>query len=381
MGARIEAPRAAAGTGRNFAYTAGMAARPRSPAEGDILRRLLAPTAAVALGGFLLGLAYRYFADDPSEASLANYLRSALHGTGLAATGWAAHVYFNSRSGFWLRRGPLLAEIGLRAAVMAAAISTVAVALQVTLYGPEYRWPLAAPWLADELPRIVVLSLAFSVLFGTGFELTRLIGGRVLLNVVLGRYRHPTREERVLMFLDLAGSTALAEALGEVRMQELLTRFFFDIDPPIVAHGGEVHAYVGDEVIVSWPLTAQVAEGRCLDCFFAIGDRIDALAEAYRRAFGTVPRFRAALHAGPVVISECGDSRRQIAYFGDTLNVTERLQQHCKTVGRPLLVSADLLERVRPGRALSIEALGPAALRGRSAPVEVFAVARNARPP
>jgi hypothetical protein len=35
-----------------------------------------------------------------------------------------------------------------------------------------------------------------------------------------------------------------------------------------------------------------------------------------------------------VVISECGDSHRQIAYFGDTLNVTARLQEHCKEVGR-----------------------------------------------
>jgi hypothetical protein len=43
-----------------------------------------------------------------------------------------------------------------------------------------------------------------------------------------------------------------------VRMQELLTRFFFDIDDTIVAHGGEVHAHVGHEVIVSWPLSAEV---------------------------------------------------------------------------------------------------------------------------
>ena len=40
------------------------------------------------------------------------------------------------------------------------------------------------------------------------YELTRLVGGRVLLNVALGRYRVPVREERVLMFLDLAGSTS-----------------------------------------------------------------------------------------------------------------------------------------------------------------------------
>ena len=143
------------------------------------------------------------------------------------------------------------------------------------------------------------MSFVLSVVIGAIYELVRLIGGRVLLNVILGRYRHPIREDRVMMFLDLTSSTSLAEALGEVRMQELLTRFFFDIDEPIVAHGGEVHAYVGDEVIVSWPLTTAVSKGACLDCFFAVRDRIEERGESYRYEFGSAPRFRAGLHAGP----------------------------------------------------------------------------------
>jgi adenylate cyclase len=180
------------------------------------------------------------------------------------------------------------------------------------------------------------------------------------------------------MFLDLAGSTSLAEALGEVRMQELLTRFFFDIDGPIVAHGGEVHAYVGDEVIVTWPLTTRASAGHCIDCFFAVADRIAERADLYHRKFGSVPQFRAAIHAGPVVIGECGVSNRQISYFGDTLNVTARLQEHCKEVGSSLVVSADLLSHVRAGPHLRVEALGRAALRGRKAVVDVFAVDRAA---
>ena len=226
--------------------------------------------------------------------------------------------------------------------MLAVAIAIVIAVLERAIYDR----PLSTQWLQGDFPRIIVMALILSILFGSVFELMRLIDGRVLLNVVLGRYRHPTREDRVMMFLDLAGSTSLAEALGEVRMQELLTRFFFDIDEPIVAHGGEVHAYVGDEVIVSWPLSAQVSGGACLDCYFAIRDRIEERAGSYRGRFGSVPRFRAGLHAGPVVISECGDSRRQIAYFGDTMNVTARLQEHCKAVGLTLLVSADLLKRV-----------------------------------
>jgi class 3 adenylate cyclase len=240
-----------------------------------------------------------------------------------------------------------------------------------------YDQPPPTAWLLGDFPRIIALSFILSAVFGAVYELVRLIGGRVLMSVILRRYRHPTREDRVLMFLDLAGSTSLAEALGEVRMQELLTRFFFDIDDTIVAHGGEVHAYVGDEVIVSWPLSAEVLGGACVDCFFAVKDRIEASADTYQREFGSVPRFRAALHAGPVVIGECGDSHRQIAYFCDSMNVTARLQEHCKGAGRSLLVSADLLKRVRPGPGLTVAALGNATLRGRSAAVEIFAVERG----
>src|SRR5216683_2029550 len=114
------------------------------------------------------------------------------------------------------------------------------------------------------------------------------------------------------------------------RRHDLLTRFFFDIDEAILAHGGEVHAYVGDEVIATWRLAANMSERRYLDCFFAIQDRIAEKADLYRGEFGLVPTFRAGLHAGSVVISECGDSHRQIAYFGDTMNVAARLQERCK---------------------------------------------------
>jgi class 3 adenylate cyclase len=339
------------------------------------MRRLFAQLTVFAVTAFAIGMAYRYFWDDPSQASIANYLRSGAHAVGLAACGLGAHLYFNARLSKRLQRWPLLAEIALRAAAMAVAVSTVATGLQVVLYDQT----LQSAWFVADFPRIVAITFALSVLFGAAFELTRLIGGRTLLSVILGRYRHPTREQRVLMFLDLSGSTSLAEALGEVRMQELLTRFFFDIDQPIVAHGGEVHAYVGDEVIVTWPLTPKVLAGCCIDCFFAVVDKVAENAKSYQQRFGSVPQFRAALHAGPVVISECGDSHRQIAFFGDTLNVTARLRELCKQVGRPLLVSADLLTRVRAGPNLRVEALGGTELRGRLAAVQVFAIERNAQ--
>ena len=143
------------------------------------MRRLVAPSIALAVVGFAAGLAYRYLADDPSEGSAANYLRSGLHGMGLALSGWAVHLYFTSHGSELLRRWPLLVEIGVRAVAMAIVIATVAVSLQVLLYGDR----LEATWLIAGFPRIFAIAFILSVLFGAAFELTRLIGGRVLINV------------------------------------------------------------------------------------------------------------------------------------------------------------------------------------------------------
>ena len=261
----------------------------------------------------------------------------------------------------------------MRSAAMALVVAIVALGLQALLY----RSRLEGAWLAADFPRIAGIAFVTSVLAGTAYEVKRLVGGRVLLNVALGRYRRPTRETRVLRFLDLAGSTSLAESMGEIGVQYLLTRFFFDIDQPIRACGGEIHAYVGDGMIVTWSCSVKAAERNCLQCFFSIKDRITGMDDDYRREFGLVPEFRAGIHVGPIVISECGDSRRQIAFFGDAMNVAARLQEHCKLADRDLLVSADVLRRLGPYAELALAALGPVQLRGRSMPIEVFAVERR----
>jgi adenylate cyclase len=77
------------------------------------------------------------------------------------------------------------------------------------------------------------------------------------------------------MFLDIADSTPLAEKFGERRVHDFITRFFFDIDEPINDHGGSVLSYVGDEVIVTWPVTDDPARNaQCLACFVAIETKI-----------------------------------------------------------------------------------------------------------
>jgi class 3 adenylate cyclase len=346
------------------------------PAFIRYVGRHLGFLAGLLIAAVAIGISYRYLFDPFEQRTLPYYLRSAVHAIGLAFSGLAVYLVFattpRSPLGGVLRRLPLSAEFVIKALTMTAVLTTVAVGLEFAMY-PS----LSRHWLADELPLIVAIAISVSLFVGAIFELRRMIGDRVLGSFLLGTYHRPRREERVVMFLDIADSTALAEQLGELRVHDLITRFFFDIDGPIADYDGEVHAYVGDEVIVTWPLTADPERNaRSLRCFFAIEEKMVDLAPSYAEEFGVVPRFRAGIHAGSVVVSECGVAKRQIAYFGDTMNVAARLCEHCKAAGETLVASADLLRSAAVPHGLKVGRHTTLMLRGRRTPVEAHAVHR-----
>jgi adenylate cyclase len=193
-------------------------------------------------------------------------------------------------------------------------------------------------YLSDGLAQDAVFSVVVAVSIQFVMQMRRLIGARVLTNVVLGRYTRPREEHRAFLFVDLADSTAIARRLGDVETHALISRVFFDLDGVIADHAGEVHRYVGDQVVVTWPLQEALADGRCVRCALEIRRLLERRALWYRRRFGLAPSIRAGLHGGPVVAGECGDARLEIVYFGDTINTAARLEQATKTLDRWLLV-------------------------------------------
>src|ERR1700738_2169741 len=256
-------------------------------------RRHLGFLAGLLIVAVAIGIAYRYLFDPLDERTLPYYLRSCLHAIGLAISGWTVHISLaaapRTRLGGMLRRLPQIAELAIKVLVMTTVLTIVAVGLQLLLYPATH---LSRYWLVHDLPSIVGISFSISLVAGALFEFQRLIGGRVLGSFMLGTYHRPRREQRIVMFLDIAGSTALAEHMGELRVPKLITRFFFDIDRPIADHDGEVHAYVGDEVIVTWPLSDHPERNaRSLRCFFAAEDRMIEFAPSYAQECGVGPRF------------------------------------------------------------------------------------------
>ncbi|KQO73065.1 adenylate cyclase [Methylobacterium sp. Leaf469] len=226
-------------------------------------------------------------------------------------------------------------------------------------------------------PRVLAYSLAVSALLVFVIRMRDLIGGEVFVNFLVGRYHRPVREERIFLFLDVVGSTAFAETHGDLTAQAYLGAVFAAMAEPVRRNSGSTDDYIGDMAMITWPMARGLKNARCVACVFDVMDRIESEAEAWRARFGTVPRLRAALHGGSVVTAEVGVDRHKIAYFGDAVNVTARIESLCRPLGTEILVSDDLLARLPYLPAgIAARSLGAHALRGRGQPMNVSTLER-----
>ena len=103
-------------------------------------------------------------------------------------------------------------------------------------------------------------------------EMGRLLGFGTLRNLLTGRYVQPKREERAFLLIDMKDSTGMAERLGPVRFHELLNDFFRDIADAALECDAEIHKYVGDEAILTWPSARALGDSDCLACPFVARD-------------------------------------------------------------------------------------------------------------
>ena len=342
----------------------------------------IAPTLVVAWTVATFVAARLAGVDGPTDETAGDMaLRSAT--AGLIAGALAA----------WLETGPL-ARAGRRLPLAAARTVAYAVVVAVALLAiiaavswAEYGAPPAV-LVRDPDFRALTTGAPFRVLFGLlvlasfginlGLQLRRVLGPETLFALLVGRYRRPVWEERAFAFLDLTDSTAWAERLGPLAFTDLKNDFFADVAEPVLATGGRIVQYVGDEVMVSWPMRRAERDAAPLRFFFLVEARVQARAERYRRRYGGVPTFKAGCHGGGVVTAEVGDLKRDIVHSGDVVNTAARIEGECRPRGHRLLVSADLLTRMPDADGLAVEHLGEVALRGKAERVGLCAVTQAA---
>ena len=336
--------------------------------------------------GIVIGAAARYSVPDSGVFGVVlGALTGAMAALILTAMVAGTEIFLpQTRLGQRLDRAPLLVTIGSKWVVYSA-VTVFVIGNRVPrrlaalmLLGPGATW--SPETIARTMPAslAIAVTLLFSLSFTLVLHLGRLIGDRTLRDIAFGRYHQPRREERFFLFVDIAGSTPLAERIGADAVHRFLGEVFRLASDPIDDHAGDVYQYVGDEIVVTWPVAAGRERARPIACFFAIQAELERAGADFEREFGVRPRLRAALHAGSVIAGEVGGSRRSIVFHGDVLNTTSRLEQATRDLERQFLASADALEHLDSVGAYALEDLGEQRLRGRVAPLRAWAITAKA---
>lgn len=203
-------------------------------------------------------------------------------------------------------------------------------------------------------------------------------GPGVFPDYLMGRYFLPKNETRIFMFADIRNATGIAEDLGEKRYFNFLKDFFNDIAPAIMQTRGEVYQYVGDEVVITWKMRNGILNSNSLRCYYRMRKIIAQKSEKYLKKYNAIPHFKVGLHCGQVMVGEIGKIKRDIAFSGDVLNTTARIQAACNDKSVDILASknyADKLYKLPKG--IRKVPLGEELLKGKTEQVALVTFERG----
>ncbi|MBI9067004.1 MAG: adenylate/guanylate cyclase domain-containing protein [Salinivirgaceae bacterium] len=203
--------------------------------------------------------------------------------------------------------------------------------------------------------------------------ITKKIGRSNLKNWLLGILNKPKEQERIFMFIDLKGSTTIAEKLLHKKFSHLVQDVFNDLSI-IDNYDGEIYQYVGDGAIISWDLKTGLRRNNFLRAFYAFTNVLERRRRYYNRKYGLEPKFKAGVHVGKVMVLQVGQIRRDISYNGDTLNTAARIESKCNEFKQNLMISGDLFELLPDKKQYRFKNVGNIQLRGKKKGVDIYGV-------
>ncbi|MBP0110240.1 adenylate/guanylate cyclase domain-containing protein [Bradyrhizobium vignae] len=195
-----------------------------------------------------------------------------------------------------------------------------------------------------------------------------------------GQASTPARigQERYLvsLFVDMRGSTQLAEKRLPFDTVFIVNRFLGAVSQAVIESGGQPNQFVGDGMLALFGLSADppTACRQALKAASSIAMHIDELNALLSHDLRQPIRFGIGIHGGEVIIGDIG-YRDHIVFtaLGDAVNVAARLQDMTKTLACEAIVS----EEVRRTADLAGDALPQqeVAIRGRDEPMAVRVIA------
>lgn len=250
-------------------------------------------------------------------------------------------------------------------------VSTIAKSLISIKFGIDVD--ATGPLWEDEIFKsTLVYVLLVSIVFSFIKIANEKFGKGVFLKMLLGRYKKPQEEKRIFMFLDLQSSTTIAEKLGHFKYSQLIQDCFYDLNEIVPKYAAEIYQYVGDEAVLSWPYKKGLANNNCVQMYFEFAAFLSSKSSYYNQKYGLTPLFKAGLHGGTLMVAEVGVVKKELAFHGDVINTSARIQAECNTYKVPILISESLKNQLSMQNSFIAKHMGNVLLKGKENKVNIY---------
>ena len=160
---------------------------------------------------------------------------------------------------------------------------------------------------------------------------------------------HPHRigQERYLvsLFVDMRGSTQLAEHRLPFDTVFIVNRFLGAVSQAVIECGGKPNQFVGDGQLALFGLAHEPADRLPAGAEGArpIAANVDELNQSLKHDLSDPILFGIGIHGGEVIIGDIGYRDHMVfTALGDAVNVAARLQEMTKSVGCEAIVSEEV---------------------------------------
>ena len=154
-------------------------------------------------------------------------------------------------------------------------------------------------------------------------------------------------ERRVtILFIDLRGSTRLAQARLPYDVVFLLNHYFAEMAVAIDATGGHYSNFTGDGLMALFGLEGNSDHGAraALNCALRMLENLDRLNRELAAELSEPMIIGVGIHTGEAVIGEMGPPKTPVlSALGDAVNTAARLERITKKIEMPVAVSRDTL--------------------------------------
>ncbi|WP_052397469.1 AAA family ATPase [Streptomyces sp. NRRL F-5123] len=176
------------------------------------------------------------------------------------------------------------------------------------------------------------------------------------------------RRHVVVLFVDMVGSTALAERFDPELVRGVLDRYYQACAGAVTAYGGVVEKYIGDAIMAVFgvPLTREDDAERAVRAACAARDAVTDLGAGLRDTHGITLGVHCGIAAGEAIVVEDGGADLRVV--GDVVNTASRLQGAAED--GEIVIGDEVARLVRP--VADLGEIPPLALRGKRSPVRAW---------